>query len=124
MIFSRDFSHTTAIINAARASIPRIIDLFLDSLRKTGGEIGFASTVETHLESYVDELPLKTAQCLELILKSEKNRASLYAVRRTATRNLLKALLKSKDKKAVRKAEHLIHFLGSLGFNEYGELLK
>jgi hypothetical protein len=100
------------------------MNLFLQSLRRAGGEIGPSSTIQTQLQSYVKELPLKTAQCLELIIKSKKNRETLYAVRRTVTRDLLQALLQSKDRRTIKKTEELIHFLGSLGFNEYGELLN
>jgi hypothetical protein len=99
------------------------IDLFLASLKTANGEIGFASTIEKDLETYVEEFPLKTAECLELILKSSKNRSTLYAVRRTTVKPLLQQLLRSKERNAVKRAEALIHFLGTLGFNEFGELL-
>lgn len=100
------------------------IDLFLESLRKTGGEVNFASTIEKELESYVSDFPLKTAECLELIFKSEKNMNHLHAIRGITTKNILRALLQSKDQSTVEKAESLVHFLGTLGFNEYGDLLK
>lgn len=91
---------------------------------KNWQKVNFASTIEKELESYVNDFPLKTAECLELIFKSEKNTNQLHAIRGITTKNILRALLQSRDQAAVEKAESLVHFLGTLGFNEYGDLSK
>jgi hypothetical protein len=101
------------------------LDLLLDVLRRTNGNmVEFLSTVQEEMISYAKEFPLKTAEVLELLLKSDKNKSEFYAVRGITTKNLLEALLKSKNKKAIDKTKSLIHYLGSLGFNEFMNLLK
>lgn len=100
------------------------IDLLLDSLKRTSVVINFIYTVEKELVDYAKELPLKTVEVLELILKSEKNKSELYAVRGDTTQNILKTLLESKNKRAILKTKNLINYLGELGFNEYKDLLK
>lgn len=100
------------------------IDLLLESLKKTSVLTHFISTVEKELMEYAKILPLKTIEVLELIMKSDKNKSELYAIRGTTTKNLLKTLLDTKNKKTIIKTKSLINYLGTLGFNEYGDLLK
>lgn len=100
------------------------IDLLLESLKRTPVLGNFVSTVEKKLEEYAKEIPLKTIEVLELIMKSDKNKSELYAIRGITTKNLLKTLLETKNKKAIIKTKSLINYLGTLGFNEYRDLLK
>lgn|GEM_PF-4851732 len=100
------------------------IDLLLESLKKTSVLTHFISTVEKELMEYAKILPLKTIEALELIMKSDKNKSELYAIRGITTKNLLKTLLDTKNKKAVIRTKSLINYLGTLGFNEYKDLLK
>ncbi|MGI0060715.1 MAG: hypothetical protein ACREBJ_13205, partial [Nitrosotalea sp.] len=99
------------------------IDLLLDALKRMPILVNFISTVEKELEEYAKELPLETIEALELIMKSDKNRSELYAIRGLTTQNLLKTLLDSKNKDAISKTKLLINYLGTLGFNEYKDLL-
>lgn len=98
------------------------IDLFLKSLKKTNGKIDFAYGVQEELESFAKSHPVKTVMCLELLFKSDEDTLSIH-VGRDSTKKILKTILESKNTKAVNKARFLIHYLGTLGFNEYKELL-
>lgn len=100
------------------------IDLLLESLKKNNVLTHFISTVEKELMEYAKILPLKTIEVLELIMKSDKNKSELYAIRGITTKNLLKTLLDNKNKKTIIKTKSLINYLGTLGFNEYKDLLK
>ncbi len=72
-----------------------------------------AKTAETH--------PLKSVECLRLVAASDAEGWELYA-RRDHIRQVLLWALRSPE--ARQEAERVIHYLGSRGFLEYGELLK
>jgi hypothetical protein len=91
------------------------MDLLLEA-SKIANVVDFISTMEKELVTYAKDLPLKTIEVLELIMKSEKNKSELYAIRVIITKNLLQTLSDSKNRKAVSKTISLINYLEVLGF--------
>ena len=72
------------------------------------------------LINYVDEYPKETIKSLSYLLKNEEKKWRVIYRKENAKQILQKAL----NTTAKHDAEQLIHYLGSKGYYEFGELLR
>jgi hypothetical protein len=94
-----------------------------NSLKKSTKSIRFLSLLVEQLESYAESNPQLTLKCLDLIIHSISEDPEIHMASENL-KNVLRILLKSKNKNTSKKAESLIHYLGELGYNEYQDLIK
>jgi hypothetical protein len=96
-------------------SLARLSDALLIS-----GKVDVDDHVVEKLAMLIDDFPLEVVQCLELIVKGDKEGWGIYGWNENAKLVLSKAL----TTEASENAESLIHFLGTRGYREFGSLLR
>jgi hypothetical protein len=95
------------------------IEQLLEALR-IGGKIELEDEVLKTLDDLVQSMPNKIIECLELMVKGDREGWGIYGWRDQANSILTKALKTD----AASAAEDFIHYLGSRGYLEFRELLK
>lgn len=82
-----------------------------------------AHLVIKRLAKLVRTVPSDAVECLSMIARGDKEGWSILGYRADA-REILETALRSGDAKANRAVTDLIHYLGSRGYLEFGELLR
>jgi hypothetical protein len=90
---------------------------------KISGKMEISESVVEKLASFAQPMPYKAAKCLELLVKGDRDGWDIDMWRGHA-RIILAAALQSSNKEASKAGENLIHYLGSLGYLEFRDLLK
>jgi hypothetical protein len=90
---------------------------------KISGKMEISESVVERLASFAQPMPYETVKCLELLVKGDRDGWDIDMWRGHA-RIILASALQSGNKEASATAESLIHYLGSLGYLEFRDLLK
>jgi hypothetical protein len=89
---------------------------------KIAGKIDPDHIVVERLAALVNVMPKQAVQCLEAIVKGDREGWGIYGWQEHA-RTILTTALRSADSEAATSAENLIHYLGSKGYFEFRDLL-
>jgi len=90
---------------------------------KISGKMEISESVVEKLASFAQPMPYETVKCLELLVRGDRNGWDIDMWRGHA-RIILASALQSSNKEASKTGENLIHYLGSLGYLEFRDLLK
>lgn len=100
-----------------------IINL-LKTLKITNGDIEMEHEVAKKIVDYAKDFPLEAITCLEYIAKAQKESYRI-SMEREIFREIIIIVKKSKNNKAIKKADQLLDYLGSIGFiEEFRDLWK
>lgn len=96
----------------------------LKEVLKITGKVETDNLVVKYLGELASKMPLITVECLELIIKGDKEEWRINFWKDEA-KEILKTVLTSDDSGAQENAKSLVHYLGSLGYiEEFRELLS
>ena len=87
------------------------------------GNFAFPNQILAKLSSLSLEFPVESMQVLDAMVRRTNSIVQIYQWERDAYK-LVGDVVKSDNSEARRLAEGLIHYLGSLGFHSFRELLK
>jgi len=95
----------------------------LSDALKIAGKTDPDHMVVERLAALVHTMPKRAVQCLETIVKGDREGWVIYGWREHA-QTILTTALRSADSEAATSAENLIHYLGSRGYFEFRDLLQ
>jgi hypothetical protein len=90
---------------------------------KISGKMEISESVIEKLAAFAKPMPYETVKCLDLLVKGDWDGWDIDMWRGHA-RIILASALQSGNKEVSATAESLIHYLGSLGYLEFRDLLK
>lgn len=90
---------------------------------KISSKIDISESVVEKLASLSQQMPNETVKCLDFLVTGDRDGWDIDMWRGHA-RIILASALQSGNKEASTTAENLIHYLGSLGYLEFRDLLK
>ena len=99
------------------------IKLLSSILDETEGEISPTYWVPEELEKFAEEYPLETVECVDKIVRHYQISGEMH-VMLSHFGNAFQLIRKTKHEPAMKKMNDLIHFLGSLGYDDFKEFLS
>lgn len=95
----------------------------LDESLKIAGKVEPEETVVERLASLSQNMPREAVQCLEALVKGDKEGWSIHGWREHM-RTILGTALREADPETRIAAENLVHYLGSRGYFQFRDLLQ
>jgi len=93
------------------------------TLELTGGEIEPEHEIPKELINYVDEFPVQTISALNLVARGDKEGWKIR-FNDEAYQYIIQQVINKRNRKAVKLATDLVHYLGQRGYIQYRDLLK
>lgn len=95
----------------------------LDEALKIAGEVEREETVVERLAGLSQVMPREALQCLEALIKGDKENWRIHGWR-VHIRTILATALREADLETRTAAENLVHYLGSRGYFQFRNLLR
>jgi hypothetical protein len=86
------------------------------------GDIDSSYMVSEHILNIVSKMPLDVIECLHIVVEKSKDSFDFYGWEKNA-RNIISAVIKSKNDKAKQLAIDIAHLLVAKGYLKYRDLL-
>lgn len=99
------------------------IKLLNSILDKTQGEISPMYWIPEELETFAEEYPLETVNCIDKMIKYYQTNNEMYTMHKSF-KNIFPLILEAQNKSAIEKLNKIINFLGTLGYDEFRKFLN
>ena len=97
----------------------RLLGSILD---ETKGKISPMYWIPEELKKFAEEYPHETVECIDKIVKHYQTSWEMHSMCRHFG-NIFPLIIKTGEASAIAKMQEIIHFLGSLGYHDFKELL-